>query len=574
MWSDSRSQSSVSSEADTAFFGGRVHTNNPEMPIAEAVAVRGGRIAVVGSSKDVYRMCGPSTDVVDLSGRMLVPGFQDSHVHPPMAGVEMLRCNLTSGHSRTDYLSLVADYAATHDEEWISGGGWSMPAFPGGVPVASDLDAIVGRRPVYLSNRDHHSAWVSSRALEIAGITAVTPDPPDGRIERDESGQPTGALHEGAMSLVERHLPQLSLDDFTEGLLVAQGYLHSLGVTAWQDAWVTTTNAPDNPFEAYLRLAGDGRLTARVVGALWWERSLGEEQVEGFVQLRERAAQSDRFSASAVKIMQDGVCETFTAAMLTPYLDRHGHETDECGMSFVEPEALKGHVTRLDAEGFQVHVHAIGDRAVREALDAIEAARSTNGTHRPGADRRHHLAHLQVVHPDDLARFSELGVVANFQPLWACAEAQMVDLTLPFLGEERSAQQYPIGSLASRGVPLAFGSDWPVSSPDPLAEMHVAVTRTPAPEGTGAAPDPTGVPPFLPDERIDLATALRAFTAGSAYVNHLEDLTGSVEVGKLADLVVVDRDLFEVDAADGGIAGAKVLLTMIEGKAVFESDGL
>jgi hypothetical protein len=372
-----------------------------------------------------------------------------------MGGVERLRCDLTAGASRAEYLAIVASYAESHPEsDWILGGGWSMPAFPNGIPTAVDLDSAVGSRPVFLPNRDHHSAWVSSRALELAGITAETPDPIDGRIERDGAGVPTGALHEGAMRLVERVVPVLTRDDFVEGLLAAQAYLHSLGITAWQDAWVTS--GAGGSFDAYLALAGDGRLTARVVAAHWWERGRGSEQVEGFLALRAAAAEADRLSAGAVKIMQDGVCETFTAAMLTPYLDVHGHATDNCGLSFVDPESLKEHVALLDAEGFQVHIHAIGDRAVREALDAVEAARVANGP----SGLRHHLAHLQVVHPGDLDRFAALGAVANFQPLWACADEQMVELTMPFLGAERSAMQYPISSLLRRG-PVAFGSDRP-----------------------------------------------------------------------------------------------------------------
>ncbi len=229
-------------------------------------------------------------------------------------------------------------------------------------------------------------------------------------------------------------------------------------------------------------------------------------------------------------------------------------------MSFVDPEALREHVTLLDAEGFQVHVHAIGDRAVREALDAVEAAQAANGP----SGLRHHVAHLQVVHPEDVQRFSGLGVVANFQPLWACGDEQMMELTVPFLGPERVAMQYPIGSLLQRSVPIAFGSDWPVSTPDPFAEMHVAVSRT-SPGGARS-----GQAPFLPDERIDLAAAVKAFTMGSAYVNHLEAETGSIEPGKFADLAVVDRNLFELDDRDGGVSDAEVVMTMVEGKVVYE----
>lgn len=551
-------------EAEVAVVGTSVFTVDPARPSATAVAWRQGRIVAVGTDDEVRAACGPRTELVDGAGRLVLPGFVDAHVHPPMAGVEMARCDLSGLRTRPEYLEAVARYASANpDAAWIRGGGWAMSAFPNGLPEAADLDAVVGERPVYLPNRDHHSAWVSTRALELAGITAATPDPIDGRIERDASGAPTGALHEGAMTLVERILPRLSAADYRAGILTAQAYLHSLGITSWQDAWVPLRGDGAGALQAYLDLASSGELTARVVGALWWDRDRGDEQVDDLLAARARAAElgSDRFSATSVKIMQDGVCETFTAALLTPYLDVHGHETHNCGLSFVEPDALRHHVRRLDAEGFQVHVHAIGDRAVREALDAFESAGS-------GSSRRHHIAHLQVVHPDDLHRFAELGVTANFQPLWACADDQMVELTVPFLGEERAAWQYPIASLFRHGGHIAFGSDWPVSSPDPFAEMHVAVHRT-APEIEAGPAEP-----FLPAERIRLEDAVRAFTLGSAYVNGSDGECGSIEPGKAADLVMVDRNVFDLDSSDGGIAGARVLLTLAGGQVVYEAPGL
>ncbi len=258
--------------------------------------------------------------------------------------------------------------------------------------------------------------------------------------------------------------------------------------------------------------------------------------------------------------MQDGVLENFTGAVLEPYLDRQGEPTANRGISFVDPEALKGHVARLDAAGFQVHFHAIGERAVREALDAVEAAHRANGV----TDRRHHIAHLQVVHPDDVPRFRALGVVANAQPIWAFHGAQMDELTIPFLGPERSSWQYPFGSLRRAGAALCMGSDWSVSSANPLLEIEVAVNRV--------APANRDAEPFFPEERLDLPAALEAFTIGSAYVNHLDEVTGSLEVGKAGDFVVLDRDLFAPDA--GPLGDAKVLLTLVGGEPVFQDPGL
>jgi len=546
--------------ANLALVNGRVYTMDAARRWASAVAVSQGRIVAVGTDADVRELIGRGTEVVDLGGRMLVPGFQDAHVHPPSSGYEMLHCNLFEAYSVPEYQRIVREYAvANPDDAWIVGGGWSMDVFPSGNPPKEPLDRVVADRPVRLWSRDGHSVWVNSRALEIAGVSRDTPDPIDGWIVRDEEGEPTGTLHEGAFELVEKFVPEPSTEDWIDGLRTAQTYLHSLGITAWQDAIV---GGHDPTLDTYVSFARSGELTARVVGALWWDRHRGIEQVEDLIALRERG-RAGRFRATSVKIMQDGVIENLTAAVLEPYLDADGRPTQTYGKSFVEAEDLKAGVTRLDAEGFQVHVHAIGERAVREALDAFEAARAANGPN----DHRHHIAHIQVVHPDDVPRFRELGVIANAQPLWAVNEGQMLHLTIPFLGTERSAWQYPFGSLVRTGAVLAMGSDWSVSSANPLWEMHVAVNRT-APNadeyggGTGE--------PFLPDERIGLPTALAGFTINSAYVNHLDHLTGSIEVGKRADLAVLDRDLFAHPVEE--IADASVMLTFVDGERVYDAE--
>jgi len=554
----------VQGQADLVLRGGAVYTVDAVRRWAQAVAVRSGAIVAVGTDDEVGELIGSHTEVVDLAGRMVLPGFQDAHVHASAGGLERIRCDLSEAHTLDEYLRLVREYAERSARaEWILGGGWAMDVFPGGVPRREDLDRVVPDRPVFLSNRDHHGAWVNSRALELAGITSRTPDPADGRIERDEAGEPVGTLQEGAMDLVGRVVPQVGIEEQRRGILEAERYLFSLGVTAWQEAIVGEYAVVPDCFDAYVELSERGELAAHVVGALWWERGRGLDQLDGLRARRAAAGTGGRFRATSIKIMQDGVLENFTGAMLAPYLDAAGRATQETGISYFDPEELKEHVTELDAEGFQVHVHAIGDRAVREALDAIEAARRTNGF----TDGRHHIAHIQVIHPEDLRRFRALGVVANAQPLWACNEPQMTELTVPFLGPERASLQYPFRSLARSGAVLAVGSDWPVSSPNPLWEIHVAVNRTIPPGYPYAGPE-GGEEPFLPDQRLDLPTALAAATMGSAYVNHLDDLSGSIEVGKRADLVVLDRNLFEHPPDE--IADASVDLTFVGGRAVFE----
>ncbi len=542
-------------QADLVFTGGPVHLGNAVRSRATAVAVTGERIVAVGHA-EVAELVGPGTEVVDLAGRLLIPGFQDAHVHPVGGGLELGACDLTGAVTLEEYRRRISAYATANPEAtWITGGGWSMETFPGGIPNRRILDELVPDRPVFLPNRDHHGGWANTRALEIAGIDARTPDPVDGRIEREPDGTPIGALQEGAMQLVAAHIPPATEDDLVAGLLRAQELLHSLGITAWQDALVGSDSGLGDVVGAYRVALDRDLLTARVVGALWWERDQGLEQLEHLLEVREQLTRG-LMSASTVKIMQDGVAENHTAAMLSPYL-RHGcgcaaggrHD----GLSFVDPRSLPDYVTALDAHGFQVHFHALGDRAVREALDAIESARAANGFN----DHRHHLAHLQVVHPDDVPRFRTLGATANMQPLWAAHEPQMDDLTIPFLGPERSSWQYPFADLLREGAVLAAGSDWPVSSPDPIQGIHVAVNRV----GPG-----TGAEAFYPEQRLPLSVALGAYTAGTAYVNHLDD-TGTIALGNLADLAVLDRDPFAGPASE--ICHTTVEQTFVGGRRVY-----
>ena len=520
----------------------------------DALAVRGGRIVAVGTADELAPLVGPGTRVEDLYGRWLLPGFSDAHVHPVQAGLERMHCDLTGQSTAEGCLEAVASYARDHpDRPWITGGGWSMDSFPGGVPSADLLDRVCPDRPVFLPNRDHHSAWVSTRALELAGVDAGTPDPADGRIERGPDGRPSGALHEGAMALVGRLVPRPTPDELTAALLEAQAHLHSTGIVGWQDALVGEGLGIPDTLQTYLAAQEQGRLSATVVLALWWDRERGQEQIPELLERRDRAARAG-LDASTVKIMLDGVCETHTAAMLHPYLDGHGGVTANTGLSFVDAADLAQHVAALDAEGFAVHVHALGDRAVRDALDAVQHARAVNGPR----GNRHQLAHVQVVDPADVPRFAALDVIANAQPLWACRDEAVEVLTLPFVSELARRQQYVFGSLLRSGARLAFGSDWPVSVPDPLLGMHVAVNRR--------SPGDHDAEPLLPDEAVSVREALAAYTTGSAEASR-RDGAGRLECGAVADVVAVDHDLLAVDPASLG--QAQVVGTWARGREVF-----
>ena len=538
----------ASSAADTVFRSGSIYTVDEQRPWAEAVAITDGRISYVGSNSGVDKYTGSDTTIVELDGRMMLPAFQDSHIHPIGAGIEASTCNLNDLPGLAEYRSTIAGYAAANpDVPWILGGGWSMAVFgPGATPNRNIIDELVADRPVYLSSADGHTGWANSRALAIAGIDGNTPDPDDGRIDRDpETGEAIGSLQEGAMRLVEMYVPENTLETRQQGLKYAMKLLNGYGITSIQDAIVNREE-----LETYASLDRGGQLDLRVVASLWWDRERDEEQIDDLLALRERFDDGGRIRPTTVKIMLDGVMENYTAAMLEPYLVPDGTR----GIPMVEAEVLNRAVSLLDALGFQAHFHAIGDAAVRQALDAVEEALIENGK----LGHRHHIAHLQMIDPADIPRFKELDVVANFQPLWAYADDYVTELTIPFIGKARARWMYPIRSVQEAGGMIAFGSDWSVSTANPFPQIETAVTRKSAVDEL--------IPVFIPEERIDLETAIAAFTINAAFVNKHEQDTGSIEVGKYADLIVVDQNLFEIEPRE--VSETKVLLTLLEGKAV------
>ena len=532
--------------ADLLLTGAAVYTMDPARSWAEAVAVREGRIVFVGTARDAQAWRGPRTRVVDLTGRMMLPGFHDAHVHPVSGGVELAQCNLNDLATAEAVIDKVRQCAAGRGpDEWVVGGGYGLPVFPGGLARKEDLDAVTGGRPAYLSSADGHSVWVNSKALAIAGVDASTRDPENGRIERNDKGEPVGTLRESATSLVGRHVPRPSPALRLDGLRQALARLNRAGVTAVQEA-----DASRDLLETYRDAERSRELTVRATVALATDARRGPEQVDDLLRLRTEFM-SARVRPVAAKIFADGVIEGRTAAMIEPYLDRPGFR----GEPNLSRDKLTALVRRLAAAGFNVHVHAIGDRAIRETLDAMEAARPE------AADRdlRFQIAHLQLIRPEDVPRFRRLGVIANFQPLWAYADSYMKDLTWPALRRELWAYMYPMRSLVRSGAVVAFGSDWSVSSLVPLEGMQVAVTRQ-SPDG-----EPSEV--MQPDEVIDLPQALAAYTIGAAYAMGLEKETGSIEVGKRADLVVLDSNVFEVPVRRLG--QTRVLMTLLDGKPVY-----
>lgn len=514
------------------FVNGPIWTGTAADP--DWVTIDGTTIVSIGTDTP------PSGEVFDLDGRCLMPGFQDAHVHPPIGGLALIRCELHEVDP-VDYAATIATYAATHPERtWIIGGGWPMNAFEGGVAHRSILDAIVPDRPVLLHSSEGHAAWVNSRALEIAGIDDTTSDPPHGRIERDADGTPNGTLQEGAVGLVEQFAPPDTPAEVADGILAGQGYLLSHGITGWNDAWVRPID-----HDAYRTLDSDGRLIGNVLGSLWWDRDRGPEQLDDLLKMTLEG--TSRYRPRAIKLMVDGVIENGTGAVCSPYVG----SSDDRGITFIASDVLTEIVPRIIAAGIQPHFHAIGDCAIRSALDAVASA--------DPADTRHvrpHIAHIHLIDPDDIPRFAELGVTANAQSLWACHDDTMTELTIPRLGPERTSWQYPFRSLVDAGARLAAGSDWSVSTADPFAQMAVAVTRA-----TDDAPDP-----FLPDQALTPTEALTAFTFGSAWVNHDDHRAGTIEIGKDADFVVgSDHPLYAPD-----IARVRTEATFVSGRLVYE----
>jgi predicted amidohydrolase YtcJ len=519
--------------------------------VEQGLAVGGGRVVAVGDVALALRAV--AREVVDTPDGLALPAFRDGHVHPPQGGLEEAGPPVREAATVAAVAAAVREWADRHPEaDWVVGGSYDAALAPGGRFDARWLDAAVPDRPVVLRAADYHTIWCNTEALRRAGVDASTPDPVIGWIERRADGSPLGTLREWqACDLVLDAAPSPSAADVDAALAKATRRLAGAGIAWVQDAWV---DLDDGVLDAYLALAGRGGLGVRAGLALRADPLGWREQLAEFPAARERvAAEGDgQVRAGTVKFFADGVVEGGTAALLEPYVDDpHSH-----GMPVWDWQELQVAAAAVDALGFQLHIHAIGDAAVRAALDAVEHVAAVNGPR----DRRSVIAHTQVVHPDDLPRFAALGVVANVEPLWAQRDTLMDELTAPRLGAERTAWQYPMGTLLASGAHLSFGSDWPVSSYLPLDGVRVAVTRTTV-DGR-----PRGG--WLPQERLTVEQALTAYTAGVAY-QAFEDDRGVLQVGSPADVVLLDRDVLA--GPPEVVHEARVLGTWISGRGTYRA---
>jgi len=551
--------SADSNSADLVLKNGSIYTVDENRSWAEAMAIKDGRINFIGSNSMVTNFIGDATQVIDLKNKMVMPSMQDVHIHPISGGILSASCDLNGLSTIAEYRTAISNYANENpDVEWILGGGWAMSVFgAGGKPSKKIIDELVGDRPVYLSSTDGHSGWANSLALEMAGITKDTPNPIDGIIDKDPvTGELIGSLQEGAMSLVQRIIPPDTPESKLAGLRYTIKMLNGYGITAIQDAIVR-----ESDLKTYATLEKNKELSLRVTASQWWERDQALEQLEHFKRLRKEFT-SRLVNPGTIKIMQDGLVENYTAVLVDHY---HNVPGPTKGIPMVEPDFLKEVVTVLDASNFQVHFHALGDGAVRQSLDAVEESIYENGR----LGNRHHISHLQLIHPDDVGRFVELDVVANFQPLWAYTGDYLTALAAPFIGDERLKWSYVIKSILDTGATIAFGSDWSVTSANPFYQIETAITRQSATDITALENkpvDPVQDVPLNIEQSIDLSSAIDAFTINAAFVNKIEQETGSLEVGKYADIVVLDQNLFEISPKD--ISDTNALLTLFEGNVV------
>ena len=539
-----------SNAADTIILNARIYTVNPQQPSAEALAISGEKILAVGTKNEIEKYRGASTRIIDAQGHLVLPGFVDCHIHFMDGSMGLTRVDLNDAKTVTEIQKRVKDYAESHlQEPWITGMGWTYPTFgPSALPNKKILDDVVPTRPVYLVAFDGHSSWANSKALQMAGITRETPDPPNGKIVRDEKGEATGALKESAGDLVARVMPKPTREERLAAL--------RLGIHEANKFGLTRVHSAGQDFEwldLYDELRRNGEMTLRFYIAYFLDPpELTPDAIEKIEQAR-RTYHDDWISGGVVKTMLDGVVEAHTAAMLAPYSD----DPSQTGKLFWDPAKYTQAVAELDRRGLQIFTHAIGDKAVRLALDAYQNATETNHTN----DARPRIEHIETISAQDVPRFGKQGVIASFQPLHAYPDDDTLNIWARNVGPERAQRAWVWHSIETTGGRLAFGSDWPVVTLNPWPGVQNALTR----QTTDGNP-PGG---FVPSERISLEDTITAYTLGAAFAGRREKTEGSLEPGKLADLIVLSQDLFKVKPSE--IAKTEVLLTIVGGKVVYRS---
>ena len=530
-------------------------TMEETFPRAEALVIKGNKIIFVGDEKSALKYKSDHTLLIQEPSGMVLPGFIDSHVHLIWGGIEMGECQLSGLTSKEEIISKIETYVEEHaDLNWIRGNGWSLPVFKDGNPSKYILDKINAEKPMYFLSADGHSAWVNSKALSIAGLNENTRDPINGRIERDSKTRvPSGVLREDAMALVESFIPNYTKEQIENGLLISVKEANKFGITSILDAGTESINQKKSEedyfdgLDAYREATENKEISLRVNSSQYVSPSSWRKDLK---YIKTRRYINSQGSMNTVKIFADGVIEAGTGALLDPYVG-----TNNFGVLNWDPDTLKVVVSTIENEGFQIHFHAIGDKAIRTTLDAFEYAREKNGLN----NMRHMISHAQLIHPEDIERFKKLDVITSFQPLWAYPDPYMKELTIPVLGPIRSKWNYPLKSLLSAGARITAGSDWSVTSLNPLFGIEVAVTRQELGSPDGEI--------LNQDETVDLEDILKAYTIEGAYSLFRENEIGSLKKGKLADVILLDKNLFKIPSHE--IHQAKVIMTIFNGRVVY-----
>jgi predicted amidohydrolase YtcJ len=534
---------------DLIVLNGRVFTGAGRAA-AEAVAVRGSEILRVGSNREMKRLAGASTKVIDAHGGSVLPGFVDGHVHFMSGGLGMDRVNLLDAESLDAIERKIRDFAnANPDRAWVLGRGWYYSPFPGGLPTRQQLDEVVPGRPAYMTCYDGHTGWANTAALKLAGITAKTPDPADGVVVKDpKTGEPTGILKEAAMGLMSKVLPQPTREDRLRAIRSASREASRLGITGIHEA-----GTGEAALELFDEARKTGGLDVRVYAALSAKTGMTDADADAFDAVRQKYAANPRIKVGAIKIMADGVIEAHTAAMLAPYSNN-----PSSGHANYTPAELQRIVTMMDRRGWQMMTHAIGDGAVRMTLDAYEAAATANPA--PAAGRRHRVEHAETIDPADFPRFRRQNTIVSYMPFHANPTPAQLTVWTANIGPDRSSRGWISRTMQQAGARQVFGSDWPVVALDPRLEINMAVTRRTA----------DGLPKegWLPDQAITLESAIENMTAAGAYASFDEAKKGRLAPGLIADIVVLSKDVFAQPAER--FLDAVVDTTILGGKVVYE----
>lgn len=561
-------ENNIGTPADLVLRNGFVYTVDSGKSVAETIAVANKKIVYVGDSQGVEAFVGPMTKVLDLDGKMVLPGFIDSHTHVSGVAIEEDAVALENLPSLEAMLKKIKAYTTKYPElDVVFGHGWRNEPFPPTGPRKEDLDKVIADRPISLMSSDGHSVWVNSKAIELAGVTRDTPNPAGGVIERDqETGEPSGTFRENAVDLINNVLPPFPVDMLKRGVKQYMEIAASEGITTVHDPLLLMPDSDGtllgygslrNNIEAFDQLTTNDELTLRVRGTVLTDPTKGASQVAALKETCNRY-KHPHFQLTGAKVFVDGVIEGCTAFLL----DSYTHRPDFRGECLWEIDVLNETFRSVDGENLQIHVHVIGDAATRVTLDALEYAREKSGK----LQKRHLITHLHLVDPDDIPRFADLGVIGVPQPFWHVKGEYYEMLSLPYLGKERADAQYPMQSFLDAGVMLACASDYPVTVPSPpLVGIMLGITRC---EPDTSDPDEV----LNPKEKMSLADMIEGFTINGAYANFVEDITGSIEVGKMADLVILEKNLFDIPATD--IMNVKVLLTLFEGKEVYRDADL